>query len=463
MLTMNTRTPTTNEKNIISVSQLNRRAKQLLETHLPLIWVSGEISNLAKPSSGHWYFTLKDNQAQVRCAMFRTNNQRLRWDPKSGDQVLLRARVSLYEGRGDYQLIAEHMEAAGDGLLQQRYERLKAKLDTEGLFDASRKQTLPAFPQHIGVITSPTGAAVHDILSVLKRRYPVAPVTIFPVSVQGENAVPEILTALQKAQNFQQCNVLIIARGGGSIEDLWAFNDENLARAIADCSIPIISAVGHEVDFTIADFVADVRAPTPSVSAEIIAPDISEWLQTVDYHQVNLYQQWQAIISKLEQKLTFLRKRLRHPGERIDAQQQQLSYLKKRLLLSVQQELDKKESRTTQSQQRLRLQHPKHRIKAAEQRVTKASSELQRITQQQLQQKEQHFTQTIALLNAMSPLTVLSRGYSTTRTINDDTQGDIVKNSHDVMIGETIVTQLAQGSIKSCITALEHTPPNEET
>ncbi|MGH1372466.1 MAG: exodeoxyribonuclease VII large subunit, partial [Cellvibrionaceae bacterium] len=333
---------TTPEKQVFTVSQLNRRAKQLLETHLPLIWVSGEISNLAKPASGHWYFSLKDNQAQVRCAMFRNANQRLRWQPESGNQVLIRARVSLYEGRGEYQLIAEHMEAAGDGLLQQQYEALKAKLHSEGLFDEERKQPLPTFPQHIAVITSPTGAAVHDILSVIKRRYPIAPVTILPVSVQGSAAAGEMCNALRKAQDYNGFDVIIIGRGGGSIEDLWAFNDETLARAIAHCSIPVVSAVGHEVDFTIADFVADQRAPTPSVSAEIITPDLSEWLQTLDYYQDRLQTICQDIIYRYQQRLLFLRKRLRHPNEKIRAQKSQLAYIQQSLVRSLQQQLSTK-------------------------------------------------------------------------------------------------------------------------
>lgn len=231
------------EKKIFSVSQLNRQAKQLLETHLPLIWVSGEISNLAKPSSGHWYFSLKDDRAQVRCAMFKNANQRLRWQPESGKQVLIRARVSLYEGRGEYQLIVEHMEDSGAGALQQAYEALKLKLQHEGLFDEHKKQELPLFPNHIGVITSATGAAIRDILSVLARRYPIAPVTIIPVAVQGETAAPEMIQALSKAQQFGQFDLLIIGRGGGSIEDLWAFNSEALARALDACPIPILSLI----------------------------------------------------------------------------------------------------------------------------------------------------------------------------------------------------------------------------
>jgi exodeoxyribonuclease VII large subunit len=447
----------TTDKTIFSVSQLNRRAKQLLETHLPLIWVSGELSNLAKPSSGHWYFTLKDNQAQVRCAMFRASNQRLKWRPESGDQVLLRARVSLYEGRGEYQLIAEHMEAAGTGLLQQQYEVLKAKLSAEGLFDDARKQALPAFPKNIGVITSPSGAAIHDIISVLKRRYPIAPVILFPVSVQGEKAANEMIAALDKAINFRpydvnpldskQCDVLIIGRGGGSIEDLWAFNNEALARAIAACPIPVVSAVGHEVDFTIADFVADQRAPTPSVSAEIIAPDLNEWLQTLDTYQQSLQDHCQRKIQQQQQKLQFLQRRLRHPGERIRSQQKQLSYLKQTLIHGINTQLAKQNNLLTQTQLRFGQHHPEESIQRYTDGLSTLKLRLSKAINNLISNKQQYFSHQIGILNAISPLSVLSRGYS----ITNNKDGSIVKNSHEVHIGDEINTRLADGYITSIV------------
>src|SRR5690625_2927780 len=257
-------------RDVLSVSQLNRRSKQILETHLPLVWVEGEVSNLSRPSSGHWYFTLKDDQAQVRCAMFRNRNQLVRFNPAQGQQLLLRARVSLYEGRGDYQLIVEHMEEAGFGALQRAFEELKTRLSQEGLFASERKRPLPTLPKHIGVITSPTGAAIRDILSVLKRRFPAVPVTVLPVPVQGKEAAPAIVSALDLANRSELFDVLILARGGGSLEDLWPFNEEAVARAIYASRTPVVSAVGHEVDFSIADFVADVRAPTPSAAAELV-------------------------------------------------------------------------------------------------------------------------------------------------------------------------------------------------
>ncbi len=396
----------TPDRTILSVSQLNRRVKQLLETHLPLIWVSGELSNITRHGSGHCYFSLKDGQAQIRCAMFRGANQRLRWQPNAGDQVLVRARVSLYEGRGDYQLIVEHMEAAGTGLLQQQFEATKAKLSAEGLFDEDHKKSLPTFPKHIGIITSPTGAAIHDILTVLQRRYPVVPVTLVPVSVQGENAHMEMVAALQKLENFGLCDVVIIGRGGGSLEDLWAFNNEQLARAIADFSHPIVSAVGHEIDTTICDFVADLRAPTPSVGAELIAPDIHEWNQYLDYQQDNLHTMINNIIRTQQKQLASLIKQQRHPKEK---------------LLALHKEHDQ-------------LQY----------RLQQAIHHLQTKKQQQLQHAAQ-------LLNTINPLTVLSRGYSITRQKN----GAIVKNTDTVKTGDEISTLLSTGQIISVIKAVE--------
>ncbi|ODS25091.1 exodeoxyribonuclease VII large subunit [Candidatus Endobugula sertula] len=435
------------DKVILTVSQLNRRTKQLLATHLPLIWISGEISNLAKPASGHWYFSLKDEKAQVRCAMFHQTNQRLRWDPKSGQQVLLRARVSLYESRGEYQLIAEHMEAAGTGLLQQQYEQLKNQLESEGLFAEKNKQILPQFPQHIGIITSTTGAAIHDILSVLKRRYPIAPVTLIPVSVQGENAASEMIKALQKAQQFNQFDVLIIGRGGGSIEDLWAFNNEQLARTIAACPIPIVSAVGHEVDFTIADFVADQRAPTPSVSAEIITPDISEWLLLLDYYHDQLQQCFGRKVNQQQKQCLSLKKRLRHPGEKIHAQKKQLDFLKKSLIFSMAQKISLCQEQIKQYQHRLSQQHPSKRIREQFFQLQKTYKQLHQAIDTIINSKKFLLMNKVDVLNAINPLNVLSRGYA----IVNQTNGMIVRDSDQVAEGEEVTTQLAHGSIVSVI------------
>ena len=266
----------------ISVSQLNRRVKTLIEQGMTRLWVEGEISNLSRPASGHIYLSLKDDAAQVSAAWFRQRQRGPAIGFKNGDRVLALGRVSLYEARGNYQLIIEQMEPAGEGVLKRRFDALKLKLAGEGLFDEDRKREIPALPGRIGIITSPTGAAIRDILSILKRRFPAVPVVIYPSAVQGEAAPGELISALQTATDRDECDVLIMGRGGGSLEDLWAFNDEKLARAIADCPIPIVSAVGHEVDFTIADFVADVRAPTPSGAAELIVPDREDWLRSIN-------------------------------------------------------------------------------------------------------------------------------------------------------------------------------------
>ncbi len=271
--------PTRTDRDVYSVSRLNKEVRLLLESGLPLLWLEGELSNFAAPASGHWYFSLKDSTAQVRCAMWRQRNTQVRFRPKDGMAVLVRARVGLYEPRGEYQLLIEHLEEAGEGALKREFEKLKARLAAEGLFAAERKRPLPAVPRRIGVVSSPTGAAIHDILRVLRARFPAAAVLLYPTAVQGAAAVPEIVRAIEAASRRNECDVLIIARGGGSLEDLWCFNDERVARAIAACRVPTVSGVGHEVDVTIADFVADVRAPTPSAAALATVPDKRGWLE----------------------------------------------------------------------------------------------------------------------------------------------------------------------------------------
>lgn len=438
------------EKNILSVSQLNRRAKQLLETHIPLIWVSGELSNFAKPGSGHWYFSLKDERAQIRCAMFKQANSRLRWQPSSGKHVLVRARVSLYEGRGDYQLIVEHMEEAGAGALMQAYEDLKVKLQQEGLFDESQKQALPRFPNHIGIITSPTGAAVRDILSVIKRRYPIVKTTIIPVAVQGEGAASDIVNGINKAIKLSTFDVLILSRGGGSIEDLWAFNDEALARMINACPIPIISAVGHEVDFTIADFVADVRAPTPSVSAEITTPDINEWLQTLDVLQQQLIRQQHRLIQQKQQQLTFLQRRLRHPKEQIQHQQQRLAQIEQSLFSNVKNIISAQKQNLQAKTKQLRQQHPSAKIQSLSEKLNQFELRGQRAMTQTLKAKQQQLSSSAQLLNAVNPLTVLARGYSITSLAD----GTVIHNKDQINVGEKISIQLEKGKLISTVTEL---------
>jgi exodeoxyribonuclease VII large subunit len=319
------------EQEIYSVSELNSETRELIEGSFPLIWVEGEISNFARPASGHWYFTLKDEAAQVRCAMFRMRNRLIRFTPSNGMQVLVRAQVSLYEARGEFQLIAEHMEEAGAGALRRRFDALKHKLAEEGLFDEERKQPIPEVPLCIGVITSPSGAAIRDVLSVLQRRFPLIPVVVYPVPVQGDGAAQQIARLIKRVNQRKECDVVILCRGGGSLEDLWSFNEEVVARAIDKSRIPIVCGVGHEIDFTIADFVADLRAPTPSAAAELITPNQQEWLDLLKGLQNRLTSLTKQALIGQQQRLQWLGKRLQHPRQRLLAQAQRLDELEQRL------------------------------------------------------------------------------------------------------------------------------------
>lgn len=429
----------------LTVSQLNRRAKQLLETHLPLIWVEGEISNMARPSSGHWYFTLKDEHAQVRCAMFRGRNQRVHFEPRQGQQVLLRARVSLYENRGDYQLIAEHMEEAGFGALQRAFEELKQRLAAEGLFDQARKRPIPELPRHIGVISSPSGAALRDVLQVLRRRFPSAPVTLIPTPVQGKEAAPAIIAALALAQRAQLFDVLILARGGGSLEDLWCFNDEALARAMAASELPIVTGVGHEVDVTIADFVADLRAPTPSAAAELVVPDAQDWLIRFATQAQRLTLAINRRLQTHKSHLEQLRKRLRHPGERLQQQSQRLDGLEMRLKRAMEAQLRHKRQRLNQLVLRQRAQRPEPLLRQKAAELDKLKRQLGRQVHWQLDAKRRRLNEASRMLDSVSPLRVLDRGYA---LVTND-RGQLVKNSTQVQPGDRLNTRLAEGEIVS--------------
>ncbi len=388
----------------LSVSQLNRQARTLLESHFDFVWVEGEISNFAAPSSGHWYFSLKDGAAQVRCAMFRNRNQRVKLKPKNGDAIRLRCRVSLYEGRGEFQLIVEHLEPVGAGALQAAFELLKTRLATEGLFDADRKQALPGSIAALGVITSPTGAAIHDILTVLKRRCPAIAVYLMPVAVQGEQAAPEICRAIENANRWQRegkvsLDALIVGRGGGSLEDLWAFNEESVARAIAASDLPIVSAVGHEIDFTIADMVADQRAATPSAAAELLSPDQREWQNQLQAMEQKLQQLMQRKLADCARELEHLRRRLRHPGHQLREQSQRLDDLEQRLQAAMQRKLQQAGTRLA------------------------------------------HLAQ---MLDSLSPLSTLQRGYA----IVTDASGRVVTDASTVCAGDKVEARLATGRLQ---------------
>ena len=390
---------------IYTVSELNREARLLIEGHFPLLWVEGEISNFAAPSSGHWYFSLKDASAQVRSAMFRPQNRRVPFQPKDVMHVILRARLSLYEGRGDFQLLVEQMEDAGEGKLRQAFEALKKKLSEAGWFDAAHKKPLPAFPQSIGIITSPTGAAIKDILSVLKRRYAIGRIIIYPTLVQGEAASKNIVEAIQIANHRKECDVLILARGGGSLEDLWPFNEEIVARAIYQSTLPIVSGIGHEVDFTIADFVADLRAPTPTAAAELIAAHTEDILLRFQNHKKYLIHYITQLLKNLKQHLVFLQKHLQQ-------------------------------------------QHPKRRLTEQAQRLDFYESTLIQLVHKHLSEYQTKIKIAAAKLDALSPLATLKRGFAIVTRAKDE---KILQEAKEVTPGDKVHIQLKNGKLECTV------------
>ncbi len=437
----------TSAEHIFNVTELNRRARQLLETHLATVWVRGEISNLAIPSSGHWYFTLKDDKAQIRCAMFRGQNALLRFKPEHGMQVIARGRVGLYEGRGDYQLVIENLQLEGAGNLQLAFEQLKSKLEAEGLFDEDFKQVLPDIPQHIAIITSPTGAAIQDIVSVFKRRFPAALLSIFPVPVQGADAAPAIVNAIQLANTQHDIEAIIIARGGGSLEDLWAFNEEIVARAIFSSEIPIVSAVGHETDFTICDFVAAVRAPTPSAAAEMLSPDINDFFALLSHYSSLFQKQLQQAIAQQRQQLLHLVKRLRHPGQILREQQQKLDHLEWRLLQAPLSQQNKLAQRLHYIAQTLQQHNPTQRVQTSHFQLERLQTRLLSTMRSHLTQSHQTLSQYAATLDNLSPLNTLKRGYAIATT--DD--GQVLSHIRQARIGMTLNLQLQEGRLRAAI------------
>ena len=436
------------ERHIYSISELNRKVRGLLEDQLPLLWVEGEISNFACPASGHWYLSLKDNQAQVRCAMFRNTNQRVRFKPTDGTQVLVRCRAGLYEGRGEYQLIIEHMEEAGFGALQRQFEQLKQKLAEEQLFDNQYKQPIPTSVTHIGVITSPTGAAVKDILSVLKRRFAGIKVSLFATAVQGEQAASQIVEAIENANQQGLCDALIVGRGGGSLEDLWPFNEEIVARAIFNSAIPVVSAVGHEVDFTIADFVADLRAPTPSAAAELLSPNSQDLLKRLQQYQQQLAEAVGRTIKQLGIEVDYLHKRLQHPGKKLQQQSQHLDHLDIRLRRAMSNSLQQQQTQHTLIKDKLLGLSPKQTINNHQQQVTQQLQRLMRDIKEQLGNQRSRTEQTMHLLHTVSPLQTLGRGYAIIR----DQQGAVIKTVAAVDSGDQLKGQLADGEILFAVT-----------
>jgi len=439
------------ERDVYSVSRLNREVRVLLERGFGSLWLEAEISNFARPSSGHWYFSLKDAGAQVRCAMFRQRNMLCAFTARDGQKVLVRARIGLYEPRGEYQLIVDHMEDAGLGALKRQFEELAAKLTAEGLFAPERKRPLPILPKRIGVITSPTGAAIRDILHVLARRFAAVSVLIYPVPVQGAQAAAEIIAALRMAGRRAECDVLILARGGGSLEDLWAFNDEALARAIVASPIPVVSGIGHEIDFTIADFVADVRAPTPSAAAEIVVPDAEEWLASLRRWSTRLQR---GILRRLDahrERLHWLtgRAALVSPAARVAQQSQRLDELEQRMSRALRQVLSDAKSTLGEHRSRLWQASPLARVQGAAVHYAALSARLRAATLERLRHARARLLPLMRTLNAVSPLATLERGYA----IVSIEGGEILRNAAAAKPGAIIEARLAHGTVRAKVEA----------
>ena len=437
--------PVNNDKNVLSVSQLNREARLLLENGLPNICVEGEVSNLARPASGHWYFTLKDSNAQIRCAMFRQRNRLVRPAPQEGDKVQLRGKLTLYEARGDYQLVVDSMQAAGEGALRQAFEALRLKLEQEGLFAEERKQALPEWPGTIGVITSPSGAAVRDIIDVCSRRYRAANIIVYPTSVQGEAAPAEIRRALQQAIQRAEADVLIIGRGGGSLEDLWAFNDEALTRDVAACPIPIVSAVGHETDFSLCDFAADMRAPTPSAAAELVTPLAEDWLAWLNTVSGQLARQLGRRLQAAQQTLDHTQHRLQqqHPLKRLEPYQQRLKQVELRQHNAIKQLQWQRNIQIQKLNQRLQAQSPRQALNNVAKQLAKQQQRLQLAGQALGKQEALRLAQLSAKLDVVSPLATLMRGYA----IATDQTGKAITNATQAKTGDTVNVKLANGDL----------------
>ena len=424
---------------VLSVSELNRSAGELLEQAFPLLWVSGEISNIKCYGSGHWYFSLKDARAQVRCVMFREKNRYLDWQPKDGMQVEARALVTLYQARGEFQLCVEMLRRAGLGRLYEAFEQLRTRLEKEGLFAPGRKKQLPSFPKQIGVVTSPAGAALHDVLSTLKRRLPSMPIVVYPVTVQGSGAGERIAAAIQKAAMHAECDILILCRGGGSIEDLWAFNEEVVARAIVACPIPVVTGIGHETDFTIADFVADIRAPTPTGASQLVCPDREELLRHLGILWGRVRRGVQGHIGSMMQGADRLGCRLVHPGQAIRDQLARLHYLGNRLEARSVQHWENQNWRLRELGHRLALAAPDIHLLAERQhelglRLQHAIFRRMEILMMSLQRQQEN-------LAHLDPQAVLERGYSIAYALD----GTVLRNSDQISIGETIRVEFASG------------------
>jgi exodeoxyribonuclease VII large subunit len=437
------------ERRILTVSSLNREARRIVETGFGTVWVEGEISNLSRPSSGHLYWSLKDAEAQIRCAMFRMASRGLGFELANGQHVLVRARASVYEARGEFQLIVEYVEEAGEGALRRRFEDLKRKLAAEGLFDAARKRAIPKLPRRIGVVTSPTGAALRDVLIALRRRFPATAVLIYPTAVQGAGSAEEIARTLALADKRAECDVLILTRGGGSLEDLWSFNEEIVARAVAAVELPIIVGVGHEIDFTIADFVADLRAPTPSQAAELAVPDQREWRQRFEAIEHRLAQTLRRQLALDERRLGVLAHRLQrcHPGVQLRERAQRLDELEARLKRAVERRIEARKLRLARLATGIAHASPAQRLARTRERWRGAQADLRRALLRHLERTQQRFKLASRALTSLSPLATLERGYA----IVTDAGGKVLTDSGAVTRGAAIEVRLARGELAATV------------
>ena len=436
--------------NVYQVSQLTDEMRRLMEVSYPEIWIEGELSSLSTPASGHLYFSLKDERSQLRCAMFKGRASINRYKPKAGDLVRVRAKISVYSARGDLQCIVQHIEEAGEGLLQRRFEELKAMLNGQGLFEQGNKKAIPSFAKHIGIITSPSGAAVRDIVSTLKRRCPGIPVTIYPAVVQGDSAAQSIIQAIRDAVQHQQCDVLIVSRGGGSLEDLWCFNHELVAREIYNCPIPVVSGVGHEVDVTIADLVADLRAPTPTAAAELVSPNTEQLINQLASFKFRLPRSFERLAQRRAQQVDFLGRQLIHPKQQLQQNKSNLEQTAKRLKSTILGKITTPSLATENLAQRLQYQSPKKRINDKTLAIDAISQRLQRATQNKISEVKQSTQSIASQLHMISPLATLERGFS----IGRDQKRAILRSTEQVKPNDAIELQLSDGKIECTVSEI---------
>jgi exodeoxyribonuclease VII large subunit len=436
--------PMSRNTNIYQVSQLTDEMRRLMEVSYPEIWIEGELSSLSTPASGHLYFSLKDERSQLRCAMFKGRASVNRYRPKAGDLVRVRAKISVYSARGDLQCIVQYIEEAGEGILQRRFEELKVALSAQGLFDQRLKKSLPAFPKHIGIVTSPSGAAVRDIVSTLKRRCPGIPVTIYPAIVQGETGARSLIGAIRDAVEHQRCDVLIVSRGGGSLEDLWCFNNEAVAREIHDCPIPIVSGVGHEVDVTIADLVSDLRAPTPTAAAELISPNMDQFVSQLDKIKHRLPRSFERVLQRFAQQVDLSSRQLVHPQQQLQRNHKKLDQIASRLVFNLNVSVSKSQTAAENLFQRLDFQNPMKTIGAQNSSTRLLSERLKRATISNLELTRRSTNNIAGQLQLVSPLATLDRGFSIIR----DQDMHILRSTEQISVHDQITVQLSEGKLK---------------